>query len=206
MSVQQIVLASNNTGKVAEFNELLKPLGVEVIPQGSLDIPACEEPFPTFVENALTKARHASRLSGLPALADDSGLCVDALQGQPGIHSARFAISASNPKPSDADNNQHLLKLLGSVSNRLAHFSATIVYISHSDDPEPLIASAQWHGEILRAPQGDAGFGYDPLFYIPALGKTAAELPIAEKNQHSHRAQALQRLIQALEQRLTPHA
>ena len=203
MSVQRIVLASNNAGKVKEFNELLKPLAIEVIPQGSLGISSCEEPFPTFVENALTKARHASRLSGLPALADDSGLCVDALQGQPGIYSARFAGSASNPKPSDADNNQHLVELLGSLTNRLAHFSATIVYINHPEDPEPLITHAQWHGEILRVPQGEAGFGYDPLFYVPELGKTAAELSLAEKNQHSHRAQALRQLIQALEQRLT---
>lgn len=206
MSVQRIVLASNNAGKVAEFNELLKPLGVNVIPQGSLGIASCDEPFPTFIENALTKARHASRLSGLPALADDSGLCVDALQGQPGIHSARFSASASNPQPSDTDNNQHLLERLESFSNRCAHFCATIVYINHPDDPEPLIAYAQWHGEILRAPQGEAGFGYDPLFYVPNLGKTAAELSIAEKNRYSHRAQALRQLIQALEQRFAPHA
>jgi XTP/dITP diphosphohydrolase len=203
MAAQRIVLASNNAGKVKEFNELLKPLAIEAIPQGALDISSCEEPFPTFVENALTKARHASRLSGLPALADDSGLCVDALQGQPGIHSARFASNAGNPKPSDADNNQHLLELLDSTTHRLAHFSATIVYISHPDDPEPLIAHAQWHGEILRAPQGEAGFGYDPLFYIPDLGKTSAELTMAQKNQYSHRAQALRQLIQALQQRLS---
>jgi XTP/dITP diphosphohydrolase len=202
MSSKKIVLASNNSGKVREFNALLSPLGFEVTPQGLLGIPSCEEPFPSFVENAIAKARHASKLSGLPALADDSGICVDALGGLPGVLSARFALSDQKKDPSDADNNALLIKKLSGITERSAHFTCTLVFLNSADDPEPLIAVGHWHGEILAAPQGEHGFGYDPLFLIPALGKTAAELSAEEKNQISHRGKALNILVQALNQKL----
>ena len=202
MSSKKIVLASNNSGKVREFNYLLSPLGIEVTPQGLLGIPSCEEPFPSFVENAIAKARHASKLSGLPALADDSGICVDALGGLPGVLSARFALSDQKKDPSDADNNALLIKKLSGITERSAHFTCTLVFLNSADDPEPLIAVGHWHGEILAAPQGEHGFGYDPLFLIPALGKTAAELSAEEKNQISHRGQALNIFVQALNQKL----
>jgi XTP/dITP diphosphohydrolase len=202
MSSKKIVLASNNSGKVREFNALLSPLGIEVTPQGMLGIPSCEEPFPTFVENAITKARHASKLSGLPALADDSGICVDALGGLPGVLSARFALSDQKRDPSDADNNALLIKKLRGVQERSAHFTCTLVFINSADDPEPLIAVGYWHGEILEAAQGEHGFGYDPLFLIPKLQKTAAELSAEEKNQISHRGQALKILMQELNKKL----
>ena len=161
---------------------MLSPLGIEVIPQGLLGIPSCEEPFPSFVENAITKARHASKLSGLPALADDSGICVDALNGLPGVLSARFALSDQKKDPSDEDNNALLIKKLAGVSQRSAHFTCTLVYLESADDPEPLIAVGKWHGQIIETPKGQAGFGYDPLFFVPELGKTAAELSAEEKN------------------------
>jgi XTP/dITP diphosphohydrolase len=202
MSSKKIVLASNNSGKVREFNALLGPLGIEVTPQGLLGIPSCEEPFPTFVENAITKARHASKLSGLPALADDSGICVDALGGLPGVLSARFALSDQKRDPSDADNNALLIKKLSGVQKRSAHFTCTLVLINSADDPEPLIAVGHWHGEILEATQGEHGFGYDPLFFIPQLQRTAAELSAEEKNQISHRGQALKILMQELNKKL----
>jgi len=181
MPAKKIVLASNNAGKVKEFNALLSPLGIEVIPQGLLGIPSCEEPFPSFVENAITKARHASKLSGLPALADDSGICVDALNGLPGVLSARFALSDQKKDPSDEDNNALLIKQLMGVNQRSAHFTCTLVYLESADDPEPLIAVGKWHGQIIDSPKGVSGFGYDPLFLIPELGKTAAELSPEEK-------------------------
>jgi XTP/dITP diphosphohydrolase len=202
MPSKKIVLASNNSGKVREFNALLSPLGIDVTPQGLLGIPSCEEPFPTFIENAITKARHASKLSGLPALADDSGICVDALGGLPGVLSARFALSDQKKDPSDADNNALLIKKLSGVQQRSAHFTCTLVLINSADDPEPLIAVGHWHGEILEAAQGDHGFGYDPLFFVPQLRKTAAELSAEEKNQISHRGQALKILMQELNKKL----
>jgi XTP/dITP diphosphohydrolase len=203
MPAKKIVLASNNAGKVKEFNALLSPLGIEVIPQGLLGIPSCEEPFPSFVENAITKARHASKLSGLPALADDSGICVDALNGLPGVLSARFALSDQKKDPSDEDNNALLIKQLMGVNQRSAHFTCTLVYLESADDPEPLIAVGKWHGQIIDSPKGASGFGYDPLFLIPELGKTAAELSPEEKNKMSHRALALEQLMQSLKNKIS---
>jgi XTP/dITP diphosphohydrolase len=190
----KLVLASNNAKKMKELDALLAPLGFEVIAQGELGIPEAEEPHCTFVENALAKARHAARLSGLPALADDSGLCVAALGGQPGVHSARYA---GEPK-SDARNNERLLAELGERCNRAAHFVSVLVLVRHADDPQPLIAEGEWHGEILPAARGDSGFGYDPLFYLAEFDRTAAELDAATKNRLSHRGQAMQRLIARL--------
>ncbi len=192
--MKKLVLASNNAKKMKELNALLAPLGFEVIPQGALGIPEAEEPHCTFVENALAKARHAARLSGLPALADDSGLCVAALGGAPGVYSARYA---GEPK-SDARNNEKLLAELGENCNRAAHFVSVIVLVRHADDPQPLIAEGEWHGEILPAQRGEGGFGYDPMFYLPAFDKTAAELDADTKNGISHRGQAMQQLIARL--------
>lgn len=189
--MKQIVLASNNPKKLVELSALLAPLGFELTPQGQLGVPEAEEPFGTFVENALTKARHASRLTGLPALADDSGICVRALGGAPGVHSARYA---GEPK-SDQRNNDKLLQELAHETDRRAHYVCLLVFVRHADDPQPLIAEGEWHGEILPAPRGEGGFGYDPLFLLPSLGKTVAELPAAEKNTLSHRGQALQKLL-----------
>lgn len=192
--MQQLVLASNNAKKLKELGALLQPLGIELIPQGQLDIPEAEEPFLTFVENALTKARHASRLSGLPALADDSGLCVRALGGAPGVLSARYA---GEPR-SDARNNAHLLEALANQSNRAAHFVSVLVLVRHADDPQPIIAEGNWQGEILTEARGEDGFGYDPLFWVSAAGKSAAEMPPQEKNACSHRAIAMQKLLAQL--------
>ena len=192
--MKKLVLASNNAKKMKELNALLAPLGFEVIPQGALGIPEAEEPHCTFVENALAKARHAAKLSGLPALADDSGLCVAALGGAPGVYSARYA---GEPK-SDARNNEKLLAELGENCNRAAHFVSVIVLVRHADDPQPLIAEGEWHGEILSAQRGEGGFGYDPMFYLPAFDKTAAELDAETKNGISHRGQAMQQLIARL--------
>ena len=192
--MKKLVLASNNAKKMKELNALLAPLGFEVIPQGQLGIPEAEEPHCTFVENALAKARHASKESGLPALADDSGLCVAALGGAPGVYSARYA---GEPK-SDARNNEKLLAELGDNSHRAAHFVSVIVLVRHAEDPQPLIAEGEWHGEILPALRGEGGFGYDPLFNLPEFGKTAAELDADTKNRVSHRGQAMQQLIARL--------
>lgn len=202
MTFKKIVLASNNAGKVKEFNLLLAPLGLEVIPQGLLGIPSCEEPFPSFVENAITKARHASKLSGLPALADDSGICVDALGGLPGVLSARFSLSDQKKDPSDTDNNQLLIKKLSGISNRSAHFTCTLVFLESDIDPEPLIATGKWYGEVIDTPRGSAGFGYDPHFFVPSLDKSAAELSAEEKNAISHRGIALRELITQLPHKL----
>ena len=192
--MQQLVLASNNAKKLKELGALLDPLGIQLIPQGQLNIPEAEEPFLTFVENALAKARHASRLSGLPALADDSGLCVRALGGAPGVLSARYA---GEPR-SDARNNAHLLEALANQNNRAAHFVSVLVLVRHADDPQPIIAEGNWHGEILTEARGEDGFGYDPLFWVPAAGKSAAEMPPQEKNACSHRAIAMQKLLTQL--------
>ena len=192
--MQRLVLASNNAKKLKELGSLLTPLGIELIPQGQLDIPEAEEPFPTFLENALAKARHAARLSGLPALADDSGLCVRTLGGAPGVLSARYA---GEPK-SDARNNAHLLAALADQSDRAAHFVSVLVLVRHADDPQPIIAEGNWHGEILREARGADGFGYDPLFWVPAADKSAAEMAPEEKNACSHRGIAMQKLLAQL--------
>ncbi|NTV12038.1 MAG: RdgB/HAM1 family non-canonical purine NTP pyrophosphatase [Zoogloea sp.] len=191
----RIVLASNNAGKLKELDALLAPLGVELVAQGALGVPEADEPHRTFVENALEKARHASRITGLPALADDSGLCVAALGGAPGVQSARFA---GEPK-SDERNNALLLEKLAGISDRRAHFACVLVLVRHPDDPQPLVADGQWHGEILEAPRGTGGFGYDPLFYVPELEQTAAELQADMKNVLSHRGAATRHLLGRLQ-------
>ena len=190
----KLVLASNNAKKLVELSAILAPLGFELIPQGELGVPEADEPHVTFVENALAKARHASRLTGLPALADDSGLCVAALGGAPGVYSARYA---GEPK-SDARNNDKLLAELAGQADRRAHYTALLVYARHADDPQPVIAEGEWHGEILTAARGSGGFGYDPLVLIPELGLTVAEIPAEEKNRRSHRGQALRQLVEKL--------
>ncbi|WP_019448062.1 RdgB/HAM1 family non-canonical purine NTP pyrophosphatase [Cupriavidus sp. BIS7] len=196
--MQRLVLASNNTGKLREFTALLAPLGFDIVTQGDLGIPEAEEPYATFVENALTKARHASRLSGMAALADDSGICVDALDGAPGVYSARYAQTVGKPK-SDAANNAHLISQLAGKLNRHAHYYCVLVMVRHPDDPRPIIAEGVWAGEVVDAPRGNGGFGYDPHFLLPQLGRTAAELSADEKNTISHRALALQGLVARLQ-------
>ncbi len=174
---------------------MLHPLGINVVPQSDFAVPEAKEPFVTFIENALAKARHASRHTGLPALADDSGICVDALHGAPGVHSARFA---GEPK-SDARNNLKLLQALHGAKDRHAHYYCVMVLVRHADDPQPLIAEGVWQGEILQLPRGDGGFGYDPLFLDAKTDKTGAEMPLAIKNRISHRGQALAKLLHRLE-------
>ena len=189
-----LVLASGNPGKLREFAQLLAPLGMQVRPQSDFAVPEVEETGLTFVENALLKAREASRVSGLPALADDSGLEVDALDGAPGIYSARFA---GEPK-SDARNNTRLLEALAEVpeGRRTARYWCVLVFLRHAEDPVPIIVQRSWEGEILAHPRGEGGFGYDPLFWLPDQGLSVAELPAAEKNRLSHRGRALQALVE----------
>ncbi len=187
-----VVLASNNAGKLAEFSSLLAPLGLELRKQSELGISEAEEPHATFVENALAKARHVAQLSGLPALSDDSGICVPALGGAPGVLSARYA---GEPK-SDARNNQKLIHDLSTHEDKSAYYYCVLVYLRHADDPQPVIAEGRWDGEIIATPRGANGFGYDPHFWIASLNKTAAELSAEEKNQLSHRGQALRALIE----------
>lgn len=193
----RVVLASNNPGKLKEFSASLAAAGIEMVPQGALGVPEAEEPFGTFVENALTKARHASRITGLPALADDSGLCVRALGGAPGVHSARYAMTADGAR-SDAANNARLVADMADKADRRGCYVAVLVYIRSADDPRPIVVEGTWDGEVLAQPRGANGFGYDPYFYLPDLGMTAAELPLEQKNQLSHRARALRQLLQAL--------
>lgn len=195
--MQRLVLASNNAGKVKEFQALLAPLGFEVIPQGALNIPSAEEPFQTFVENALAKARHASSASGLPALADDSGICAHALENRPGVYSARYAGEPSN----DVANNQKLIAELSNQSDRSAHYVCALAFVNSVDDPNPLIVETTWYGLIVNQAKGGNGFGYDPHFFLPELGKTAAELDPLQKNLISHRGQALRELIRQLQAR-----
>jgi XTP/dITP diphosphohydrolase len=197
--MQKLVLASNNAGKLREFGQLLAPLDFEVLPQSAFNVPEADEPYVTFVENALAKARHCARLTGLPALSDDSGLCVHALGGAPGVHSARYASLGTTQPKSDARNNAHLIAQLADHTDRSAHYVAVLVFVRHADDPQPLIAEGEWHGEILTQPRGDGGFGYDPLFWLPALNATAAELAPEQKNNLSHRGVALQQLIAKLQ-------
>ena len=192
--MKSIVLASGNPGKKTEIEQLLAPFGTRLITQVELGITEAEEPYDTFLENALAKARHASFATRLPALADDSGLCVDALGGAPGVHSARYA---GEPK-SDQRNNQKLLADMSAHDNRSAHYACVLVLMRGPGDRQPLVAESEWHGEIARAPRGSGGFGYDPYFYLPALGKTVAELAPDEKNRISHRGQALQKLFALL--------
>lgn len=192
--LKQLVLASNSAGKVREFTALFAPLGIAIIPQGDLGIAAAEEPYCTFVENALAKARHASKESNLPALADDSGICIAALDGKPGVRSARY----SGAEASDAKNNAKVIAELRGISDRRAHYVCALVFIRHALDPEPVIVQTQWHGELIDMPRGESGFGYDPHFWIPSLGKTAAELDPIEKNTISHRGQALRDLLRIL--------
>ena len=191
---QRLVLASNNAGKLKEFSEILGPIGFTLHPQGEFNVPEAEEPHATFVENALEKARHASRLTGLPALADDSGVCVNALGGAPGVWSARYA---GEPK-SDARNNEKLVADLAQHADKSAYYYCVLVYVRHADDPQPVIADGVWAGEIVAQARGNGGFGYDPHFWIPSLGKCTAELTPAEKNALSHRGQALRALVEKL--------
>ena len=195
--LSRIVLASNNAGKLREFTALFSTVGIEIVPQGDLAVPEADEPFGTFIENALTKARHASRLTGLPAIADDSGLCVRALRGAPGVYSARYAQRAGRAK-GDAANNAYLVEQLRGVNDRRAYYCCVLALVRHADDPEPLFAEGRWGGEIVDTPRGEHGFGYDPYFYLPSLGATAAELEPAMKNTHSHRALALKALLARL--------
>jgi len=198
----RLVLASGNAGKLREFRRLLEPLDFDVTAQSELGIEDADEPYPTFVENALAKARHASERSGLPALADDSGICVDALGGAPGVHSARYAGEPS----SDARNNEALIAALHGVADRRAHYYCVLVLVRRGDDAEPLIAEGAWHGVVVDVPRGDGGFGYDPHFEDATTGLTGAELPLARKNALSHRGQAMRRLIERLrDERLHAH-
>ncbi len=190
----RLVLASNNAKKAAELQALLAPLGLQVLAQGELGVSEAEEPHPTFVENALAKARHAAAATGLPAIADDSGLCVAALGGAPGVQSARYA---GEPK-SDAHNNALLLERLAGVADRRAHFVSVVVLVRSADDPQPLIADGEWHGQILESARGEGGFGYDPLFWLPELEQSAAELDAQLKNTLSHRGAAMRHLLDRL--------
>ena len=193
--MKKLIIASNNQGKLREIQTLLAPLNLEVLPQSAFNVSEAAEPHCTFIENALAKARHASLHTNLPALADDSGLCVTALQGAPGVYSAYYG---GEPR-SDASNNAHLLEMLKSESNRAAYYYCALVLVRAHDDPQPIIAEGTWAGEILSAPRGIGGFGYDPLFLDVNLGKTGAELGATSKNKISHRGQALQQLMMKLQ-------
>ncbi len=196
--MRKIVLASNNAGKLSEFGQMLASIDIEVLPQAQFNIPEAEEPHVTFVENALAKARHAARLTGLPALADDSGICVQALGGAPGVYSARYAAIGTNEPKSDARNNQKLIADLQGKTDRRAHYVAVLVFVRHADDPQPIICEGEWHGAIIDTPRGDGGFGYDPYFLVPDLNQTAAEIAADEKNRRSHRGKALRQLMERL--------
>jgi XTP/dITP diphosphohydrolase len=194
----RLVLASHNPGKLREIRELLAPLEIDVVEQSDLGIAEADEPHETFLENALAKARHASRAAGLPALADDSGLCVDALGGAPGVHSAYFAGRTGSRAERDARNNAKLLAETAGLADRRAHYHCVMVLLRHADDPQPVVAEGLWRGQIAAAPRGEGGFGYDPLFYLPEQGLTAAQLAPRDKNRTSHRGRALARLIERL--------
>ena len=204
MRLWRVVLASNNAGKLRELSSLLAPLGLQLESQSALGVPEAEEPFGTFLENALAKARHASRLTGLPALADDSGLCVDALGGRPGVLSARWAArspgrsAGAAPLDTDAANNRQLIADLAGCADRAAHYYCVLVLLRAPDDPQPIVADASWHGEVVDTPRGTGGFGYDPHFLLPDEGCTAAELDPPRKNLLGHRGQALRVLGERL--------
>ena len=195
--MNKIVIASNNPGKLREFAALLQPFDFVALPQAALSVVEAEEPHATFVENALAKARHASRASGLPALADDSGLCALALNGAPGVTSARYA---GEPK-SDQRNNDKLIAELKTHADRRAFYYCALVLVMHAADPHPLIADGEWAGEVIDTPRGAGGFGYDPYFFLPEFGMTAAELPPDVKNRVSHRGKAMQALAEKLRAR-----
>ena len=194
--MKKIVLASNNVGKLREFSRLFADLDIEIIPQGELGVAEAEEQHATFVENALAKARHAARITGLPALADDSGICVHALGGAPGVYSARYA---GEPK-SDTRNNEKLVAALADQADRRAYYYAALVLVRHADDPQPLIADGFCDGLIVDTPQGEGGFGYDPHFFLPQFGKTVAQISPEEKSLISHRGKALRELIGKLKE------
>ena len=189
--IRRVALASGNAGKIREFRRLLEPLGMQLIPRAELGIPEADEPYATFVENAIAKARHASAHSGLPSLADDSGVCVEALGGAPGVRSARYAGAPS----SDARNNAALVAALRGIEDRRAHYYCVLVLLRDPNDPQPVIAEGVWHGTIVDQPRGDAGFGYDPHFLDETTGMTGAELPLSTKNELSHRGQAMRALL-----------
>lgn len=213
MALERVVLASNNAGKLRELSALLAPLGVELLAQSDLGVGEADEPHPTFVENALAKARHASRITGLPAIADDSGICANALGGAPGVRSARYADlgglagdaasagarhAAAARTAQDAANNARLVAELSSSADHSAYYCCVLVLVRSADDPRPLIAEGLWHGEVIAGPRGSGGFGYDPHFLLPD-GRTAAELSAQEKNAVSHRAIAMRALIASLQ-------
>lgn len=198
MNLKKLVIATGNLKKLKEFERLLAPLGIEVIAQSAFNVPEAPEPHCTFLENALAKARNAARHTGLPSLADDSGICVHALGGNPGVNSAYYAGQHKN----DADNNLKLIANLRGITDRRAHYTALLALVMSENDPEPIIAEGRWYGEIIDAPLGDGGFGYDPYFLDPQLGLTGAEMPIDEKGVRSHRGKALAKLIAELQERL----
>ena len=193
--IKKLVIASGNAGKLLEIQALLAPLKIEVLPQSAFNVSEAAEPHCTFIENALAKARHASLTTDFPALSDDSGLCLEALEGAPGVHSAYFA---GEPR-SDANNNAHVLKTLKGHENRFAHYYCCMVLVRKYDDPQPLIAEGIWVGQILKKPRGSNGFGYDPIFMDNMTGKSAAELSTDIKNKISHRGQALRKMLHLLE-------
>ena len=195
--MKRIVIASSNPGKLRELGELLAPLGIEAVPQSEYQVPEAEEPHGTFLENALAKARNAARATGLPALADDSGLCVPSLGGEPGVHSAYYAGKAGSREDRDRRNNAKLVAAVGDRPDRAAFYYCVLVLLRGADDPTPIVADGVWHGTIVLEPKGSGGFGYDPYFRT-ASGRTAAEMPAAEKNRASHRAQALAALAARL--------
>jgi XTP/dITP diphosphohydrolase len=196
----RLVLASNNAGKLAELQALFAPLGVELVAQSTLHIPEADEPFHTFVENALAKARHASQLTGLPAMADDAGLCVDAFGGLPGVQTAFYCTQFGYPK-SDDNNRKALLEQMQGVSQRRAALVSTLVAVRSPQDPEPLIATGRAVGDITTQPMGDKGFGFDPVMWIPSMGKTFAQMPEEEKNALSHRGQAARAMLALMRER-----
>ena len=195
--ISRLVIATGNAKKLKEFERLLAPLGIEVIAQSAFNVPEAPEPHCTFLENALAKARNAARHTGLPSLADDSGICVRALNGNPGVNSAYYA----GPHKSDADNNAKLITDLQDVKDRSAHYTAVLALVLNENDPEPIIAEGRWYGEIIDAPRGNGGFGYDPYFLDAALGLTGAEMALDQKGAHSHRGKALAKLLLEMNQR-----
>lgn len=196
----KIILASNNAGKLAELQAMFAPLGVQLVRQSELGIPEAEEPFHTFVENALAKARHASRLGGLPAIADDAGLCVDAFGGLPGVDTAYYATQFGYEK-GDANNVKALLEQMANMSHRRAALVSTLVAVRSADDPEPLIAAGRVVGEIAREPLGSNGFGFDPVMFVPEFGQTFAQLPVEVKNANSHRGKAARQMMELIKER-----
>ena len=199
--MKKLILASGNAGKLREIQAILGPLGCEVLTQAELGIADAEEPHLTFIENALAKARHAAELAGLPALADDSGVCAVALGGEPGVHSARYAGNSAgreDERGRDARNNDKLVDALTACTDRRAYYYCAMVLVRHAADPQPLIGEGYWWGEIRDEARGRNGFGYDPHFFLPGLGKTAAELDPEQKNRLSHRGHALRQLVEKL--------